>query len=197
MGGGTGITLIIESLREELLKIRTTPTIVSRYISNPLLINDHKVDVRFYCLLTSVAPDCNFDLWSHEEALVRHAVNKYDSRSTNPSSYLTFIGGVSETDHRYARRNNSSWKDLLDTIPSESARNLSSNINKLFNYLFESGYCDVVRSLSLQTDRQFELFGVDVLIDDNLRPWILEVNSNPDLTATTPAGGEFLKLKNT
>ena len=39
----------------------------------------------------------------------------------------------------------------------------------------------------------FELFGFDIMIDDNLKPWLLEVNFSPALTADCPV--DFLVKK--
>jgi tubulin polyglutamylase TTLL6/13 len=32
----------------------------------------------------------------------------------------------------------------------------------------------------------FEILGIDVIIDNNLKPWLLEVNHTPSFTTDTP-----------
>lgn len=53
----------------------TDKGVICKYISNPLLINQHKFDLRIYVLLTSVEP---LRIYVYNEGLARFASYPYD-----------------------------------------------------------------------------------------------------------------------
>ena len=45
----------------------------------------------------------------------------------------------------------------------------------------------------MATDKRcFELYGFDIMLDTQLKPWLIEINGSPSMTANTP---EDEKLK--
>jgi len=156
--------------------------VIQRYIERPLLISGYKFDLRIYVLCCSVHP---LKVFIYQDGLARFGTDKYDMSSldnlyshlTNTSinkkvddksrDYCAAIGGGCKWSlkqlEKYTEQVGASWEKLWQRV---------QNVCVLTMML-------LVHSVPVGTDACFELFGVDVIIDDQLKPWVLEVNSGP------------------
>lgn len=55
-----------------------------------------------------------------------------------------------------------------------------SQIQKLIIHTYKS-----VQNIILNDKHCFELYGLDIMFDSDLKPWLIETNASPSLTAST------------
>ncbi|XP_039738233.1 putative tubulin polyglutamylase TTLL2 [Pteropus medius] len=157
--------------------------IVQKYICNPLLVGRYKCDLRIYVCVTGFKP---LTIYIYQEGLVRFATEKFDlGHLQNSYAHLT---------NSSINKSGASYEKVKEVV----GRGCKWTLSRFFSYLRSWGVDDLllwqkIRHVVILTvlaiapsvpvaANCFELFGFDILIDDNLKPWLLEVNYSPALS---------------
>ena len=167
--------------------------VISRYIDNPLLIGGKKFDLRLYVLVTSYRP---LRVYQYIHGFARFCNVKYTYDADDIDNAYMHLTNVAIQKHNedYNDKHGGKWHVRNLRLYIESSFGLEAS-NKLFQGIDQL----IIHSLKavqnvMNNDKHcFECYGYDILIDDQLRPWLLEVNASPSLTATTESD-RVLKL---
>ena len=163
--------------------------IVQRYIDNPLLIGGRKFDLRLYALVTSYQP---LDVWIYRSGFARFAHERFSRGDLeNTTIHLTNVAVQKHSD-KYDRDFGGKWDLRRLRIFMQSVHG-KDNVEKLFLALEDIMVASLqaVSKVMLQDSHCFELYGFDIMLDANLRPWLLEVNASPSLSANTESDHEI------
>ncbi|XP_072127950.1 tubulin polyglutamylase TTLL5 isoform X3 [Mobula birostris] len=179
--------------------------LVSRYIRSPLLIDDFKFDVRLYVLVTSFDP---LVVYLYEEGLTRFATVKYDRGTRNiKNQYMHLTNySINKKSRDYVSCDDPEVEDygnkwsmsaMLRYLKQEGVdtATLMAQIEDLIIKALISAEFHIASATKMFVPHKancFELYGFDVLIDSNLKPWLLEVNLSPSLACDAPLD---LKIK--
>lgn len=171
--------------------------IVSKYIADPLCIDGHKCDVRLYVVVTSFDP---LLIYLYEEGLVRLATVKYDKTAENlwnPCMHLcNYSINKYHSDYIKASENDEdighkwTFSALLRHLKSQGS-DTASLMQAIEDVIIKSilscsqSIVSACRMFVPNSSNCFELYGFDILIDNTLKPWLLEVNLSPSLGIDT------------
>jgi tubulin polyglutamylase TTLL9 len=159
--------------------------IVQRYINNPYLIGGKKFDMRIYALVTSFNP---LNVWLYRTGFCRFTNQRYSKETVTSSNLFMHLTNVAiqkqaadydkETD---AKLDMQSLKVFLTSkVGLEATEKLFYNMHDIIIRSLLS-----VQKVMINDKHCFELYGYDIIIDENMKPWLLEVNASPSLTASS------------
>lgn len=187
---GKGILLVkrLEDLPEKC--------VAQRYIMRPFLIDGLKFDLRLYVLMTGCDP---LRIFLHQEGLVRFATEEYkDPRNSLDELFVHLTNyAVNKTNPKFQIEPNENFLGhkrrftwLLSYLDSKGYnvsalwREISSIIIKtiisgvpLISHTYKS-----IHSNDVTNSMCFEILGFDIILDSDLKPWLLEVNHTPSFT---------------
>ncbi|XP_053364205.1 probable tubulin polyglutamylase TTLL1 isoform X2 [Clarias gariepinus] len=166
--------------------------VISLYIDNPLLIGGKKFDLRLYVLVTTYRP---LKCYMYKLGFCRFCTVKYTPSTSELDNMFVHLTNVAIQKHGddYNPVHGGKWTVNNLRLYLESTRG-----KEVTNHLFDQIHWIVVQSLKavapvmINDKHCFECYGYDIIIDDKLKPWLIEVNASPSLTSST-ANDRILK----
>jgi len=185
MGGGKGISVV--DGEKELSKLRFKTHIVQNYLGTPHLIKQHKWDLRTYVLVTSTVP---MRAYVYSRGLVRFASSPYDPNARNGGKKSQYLTNTS-INKKYVKQNVTditwSFSDLQSHLDGEAAgtyNELFSRMQAAISIVFLSAEQEWRRYYSSHGESCatcFQIMGVDLIVDEMMRPRVIEVNGQPNM----------------
>eukprot|EP00516_Mucochytrium_quahogii_P005096 CAMPEP_0203758698 /NCGR_PEP_ID=MMETSP0098-20131031/11523_1 /ASSEMBLY_ACC=CAM_ASM_000208 /TAXON_ID=96639 /ORGANISM=" , Strain NY0313808BC1" /LENGTH=711 /DNA_ID=CAMNT_0050651241 /DNA_START=111 /DNA_END=2243 /DNA_ORIENTATION=- len=201
MGGGKGITVV--DGEKGLRGVRFKTQIVQNYLTNLFLINGFKWDIRTYVLVTSTVP---MRAYVFQRGLVRFASSKYDQSAKKGGKRTAYLTNTS-VNKKFNKDNVTgitwSFEDLKAHFDKNVAGNaydeLMKNIQKAVSIVLLSAEQEWGRyyaSKSLEAcPNCFQIMGVDLIVDANMIPRVIEVNGQPSMKLSNDKKDHYSNTK--
>ncbi|KAM5124839.1 LOW QUALITY PROTEIN: tubulin monoglutamylase TTLL4 [Mantella aurantiaca] len=174
------------------------PLLVQRYLHKPYLISGSKFDLRIYVYVTSYDP---LRVYLFNDGLVRFASCKYSSSTKSLSNKFMHLTNYSVNKKNVDYKSNSDetacqghkWalKALWTYLNHQgfSSEQIWEKIKEMVikTIIASEPYVNSLVKMCVQNPHScHELFGFDIMLDENMKPWVLEVNISPSLHSNSP-----------
>ncbi|XP_030555919.1 tubulin glycylase 3B [Drosophila novamexicana] len=188
-----GIGIVIRSSLDEILQWTSNNQnrkyIVQKYIERPYLIYRTKFDIRQYMLLT--ISESQVTIWTYRDCYLRFSSQEFTMDDLRESIHLTNNSVQKRYKNKVNRDSrlpkNNMWS--LDQFKCH-LRHVGApegTWSKVYNGIKQNLVAVVLASLD-ETElvpNAFELYGCDFMLDEHYNPILIEINSTPDLSAST------------
>ena len=176
-------------IKRSKMTIKSNQFVIQKYIERPLLYERKKFDMRVFLLVTH-----DYKIYLCQELYIRLSAYNYDLADTRKFSHLTNIAL-----QKYSL-NYDEEKAIIS--PKQFEDFIKFDIDPLFDFqkdVFAKIHhiCCILGAIIKRRfktfcahKKNFEIFGLDFMVDEELKVWFIEVNTNPAITL----GNSFIDL---
>ena len=154
--------------------------VVQNYMTDVYLINGRKVNLRIYLLVVIQDNVTRFFLSSLGKCIYTNKL--YDDSNMDFESNITSYN-LDVSIYKKNPRDLEQLKTFLNQKQNGAGRRLFEKINEKMKLITKCISKDMYQSDNLKNKNivSFQLFGIDVLFNKNLEPFLLECNKGPDM----------------
>lgn len=153
----------------------------------PLIVFQTKFDIRQWFLITNTQP---LVVWFYRESYLRFSSQEYSLSNHHESVHLTnYAIQKKYTNGKRDKRLPS--ENMWDCYSFQAYLRQIGKSNMWLERIYPGMRKAIVGTMLASQENMdrrpntFELFGADFMICENFYPWLIEINSSPDLGATT------------
>ncbi|XP_061402062.1 tubulin glycylase 3A [Musca vetustissima] len=162
--------------------------VVQKYMERPLIIHQTKFDIRQWFLISSINP---LMIWMYKECYLRFSSQEYTLTNHHESVHLTNHAIQKKYTNNGKRDKRLPSENMWDSYSFQAYLRQIGKQEVWLERIYPGMRKAIVAAILVSQDHMertpntFELFGADFMICENFYPWLIEINSNPDLGATT------------
>jgi tubulin polyglutamylase TTLL1 len=156
--------------------------VLSKYIDNPLLLAGRKFDIRLYVFVRSFQP---LIAYIYKEGFARMSNVPYTTEKRHAENLQVHLTNIAvQKKFSNVQESKVLLTDLQMIMEQQVGKRTTTN---LFNQIRKIVLHSLMSCQGLVdwNPQCFELFGYDILVDQNFKPWLIEVNASPSMGTTS------------
>jgi hypothetical protein len=174
-----------------ILSVDRTYVVAQELLQNPYLIDRRKINLRVYVLI--ICDKSNINISMYNDGFMYYTEDYYEPNTTDLKKNITtgyidrYIYEINPLTHNdfkiYLDKNREITQNEIDIRMkgNKLSEYAFTNIRNMLSKVFSCFVNQVYLNPKMQNNMCFQLFGVDVALDDKLDAKIMEINKGPDL----------------
>lgn len=179
--------VITNNLECIIRHMETVPRLIQKYVTNPFTIDNKKIDMRFWVVVRSFSP---LELYIHEYCYARISSTDFDCHETSFMDWSKHFGLENKDKGEY---NVGPMYDAVVEAFNKTGENgwekMKAKIYEVIKHVFRAA---VLYKPEIHDEKARALYGIDIIVDEDLNPSIMECTFSPELSLISEVRPNFI-----
>ena len=178
---------LLHNLSEINDGIRKDFKVIQDYLENPYTVNGHKINLRYYLLITCYQSRINGYIF--DDGFIYYTPKVFEKFSDDDDRNIT----TGYIDRKIYEENPLTIKEFLSSIGPVTSKILNKEVAHKFSLIMKALSNKICSNKNLDKHFKFQVFGADIAPDEDLKCTLMEINKGPDLGYKDGKDGELKK----